>query len=118
MDRPSLAFASAFQQAAWIRTGALSPVELVDELLQRIARLNPLLSAYLTVVEPEVRAAARAAETAVVQGAVLGPLHGVPVAVKDLEFTKGIRTTGGSLVFRDFMPDQDAVVVERLKQAG
>ena len=62
--------------------------------------------------------AARAAEAAVMRGDELGPLYGVPISIKDLELTKGIRTTSGSLVFQDRIPDEDSIVVERVRQAG
>ena len=117
-DQQSLAFAPAYELARKIRAKELSPVELVDYLLQRIRALNPQLKAFLTVAEEEAKAAAREAEAAVMQGGELPPLHGVPMAIKDMEFTKGIRTTGASLLYDEFVPDEDAVVVERLKQAG
>ena len=91
---------------------------LVDDLLQRINDLNPQLNAYLTVAEAEARASAQAAEKAVLEGADLPPLHAIPIAIKDLEFTRGIRTTGGSFAYKDFVPGEDAVIVERLKRAG
>ena len=114
----SLAFAPAYELAQKIKAKELSPVELVDYLLQRIRTLDPQLKAFLTVAEEEAKAAAREAEAAVMRGGELPPLHGVPIAIKDMEFTKGIRTTGASLLYDEFVPDEDAVVVERLKQAG
>lgn len=116
--RKSLAFVSATELRALIKLKEISPVELVDQLLERINDLNPQLNAYLTVAEAEARAAAKAAEKAVLKGAELPPLHGIPVAIKDLEFTRGVRTTGGSVVYREFVPDEDAALVERLKRAG
>ncbi|MBI3953663.1 MAG: amidase [Chloroflexi bacterium] len=113
-----LAFAPAHQLASLIRRRKLSPVELVDIYLERIDRLNPRLNAYLTVCHDLARAAARDAEAAVMRGEELPPLHGVPVPIKDLNWTQGVRTTGGSLAYKDFVPDDDGAVVERLKQAG
>ena len=113
-----LAFTSAWNLAKMIRKREVSPVELVDHLLERISRLNPKLNAYLTVCEGEAKSAAREAEKRVMHGEKLAPLHGVPVSVKDLIFTKGIRTTGGSFSHKDFIPVDDAVVVERLRGAG
>jgi aspartyl-tRNA(Asn)/glutamyl-tRNA(Gln) amidotransferase subunit A len=101
-----------------IRERRISPVEVVDAVLARIARLNPRLRAYLTVTDDLARHAAREAEQAVMRGDPLGPLHGVPVGVKDLSYTKGIRTTRGSLLYKDFVPDEDHPVVERLYRAG
>jgi len=113
-----LAFTPARNLAKMIRRREVSPVELVDDLLERISRLNPTLNAYLTVCEDEARSAAREAERRVMKEEDLPPLHGVPISVKDLIFTKGIRTTGGSLMHKDFIPDEDGVAVERLRRAG
>lgn len=118
MSNGTLAYTSASELAELIKAKKLSPVELVDFLLQRISKVNPKLNAYLTVTEEKARSAARVAEAEVMKGAKLPPLHGVPVSIKDLIFTKGIRTTGGSLVHKDFVPDEDWVAVERLVQAG
>jgi aspartyl-tRNA(Asn)/glutamyl-tRNA(Gln) amidotransferase subunit A len=92
-----LAFTSAAELAALIARRAVSPVELVDAVLDRIERSQPALNAFITVRADEARAAAREAEAAVVRGETLGPLHGVPFAVKDLVNTAGVRTTFGSV---------------------
>jgi len=113
-----LAFTPAWKLAELIRAKKLSPVEIVDHLLQRIGDLNPKLNAYLTVTEAEAKSVAKASEEAVMKGEELPPLHGIPVSIKDLNFTKGIRTTSGSLVYKDFIPDEDEVAVERLRRAG
>ncbi len=113
-----LAFTPAWKLAELIRAKKLSPVEIVDHLLQRIGHLNPKLNAYLTVTEAEAKSVAKATEEAVMKGEELPPLHGVPISIKDLNFTKGIRTTSGSLVYKDFVPDEDEVAVERLRRAG
>jgi len=104
--------------AALIRTRAVSPVEVIDVVLARIERLNPRLNAFCTITAEEAREAAVAAEVAVMTGESLGPLHGVPVSVKDLVFTRRVLTTGGSRLFADHVPEEDAVCVERLKGAG
>ena len=117
LDGP-LWYAPATVLAAAIRERRISPVELVETILARIEKFNPLLNAYCTLVEDRAMDAARRAETAVMRGDRLGPLHGVPVSIKDIVFTKGIRTTGGSVIYRDYVPDEDEVVVERLKEAG
>jgi aspartyl-tRNA(Asn)/glutamyl-tRNA(Gln) amidotransferase subunit A len=96
----------------------VSPVELTDLLLRRIQELNPKLNAYVTVTADEARAMAKRAEQAVVKGEKLGPLHGVPISVKDLFFMKGVRNAAGSLFFKDYVPQEDAVVVERVRKAG
>jgi aspartyl-tRNA(Asn)/glutamyl-tRNA(Gln) amidotransferase subunit A len=118
MMQTELAFIPAWNLAKMIQGRQLSPVELVDHFLERISYLNPKLNAYLTVCEDGARAAAKEAEKSVMKGEGLPLLHGVPISVKDLIFTKGIRTTGGSLVHKDFVPDEDAVAVERLRRAG
>jgi aspartyl-tRNA(Asn)/glutamyl-tRNA(Gln) amidotransferase subunit A len=113
-----LAFLPATELAARIRTRALSPVELMRVTLDRIERSQPVLNAFITVAAEQALDAARAAEAAVMRGDPIGPLHGLPLAVKDLVPTAGIRTTWGSLIFRDHVPDTDATVVARLKAAG
>lgn len=110
--------ASAAELADSIRTRAISPVELVRDTLARIERSQTVLNAFITVAADQAMEQARAAEEAVMRGEAVGPLHGVPVAVKDLVPTEGIRTTWGSLIFKDHVPTQDAEVVRRLKQAG
>lgn len=114
----SLGFTTASRLAELIRKKQISPVELVDTFLERIEILNPRLNAYLTVVDSEARAAAADAEKRLTREKGLPPLHGVPIAIKDLEWTKGIRTTMGSLVYKDFVPDEDSIAVERLRAAG
>ena len=111
-------FQSASRQAELIRTRAVSPVELLRAYLERIDRLDGRLRAYITVTREEALAAARAAEDAVMRGSALGPLHGVTFAVKDQFATRGVRTTAGSRLLADNVPDEDAAVVERLTAAG
>jgi len=118
MSGYDLAFTPAHELARRIKKKEISPVEVVDCYLERIAALNPKLHAYLTVVEPEARREAATAEAAVMKQKDLPRLHGVPLAVKDLENTKGIRTTMGSLVYKDYVPDEDCIAVERLRAAG
>ena len=109
---------SAAEQAALIRSRELSPVDLLESVLERIAQQNPALGAYCTLAEDQARATAQQAEAALATSQPLGPLHGVPVSVKDLIDTAGIRTTYGSLAYRDRVPEADDVVVERLRAAG
>jgi aspartyl-tRNA(Asn)/glutamyl-tRNA(Gln) amidotransferase subunit A len=113
-----LCWLSALDLVRLVREQKVSPVEVIDQVLARIARLNPRVNAYCTVTEEEAREAAVAAEVAVMTGESLGPLHGVPVSVKDTLFTRHVRTTGGSSRFAEHFPEEDAVVVERLKGAG
>ncbi len=118
MSDIDLCFQSAIDAAAAIRTNQLSPVTLVDALIDRIEQIDPKLNAFCTPAFDSARKQARTAEAAVQRGDSLGPLHGVPVAVKDVVITKGIRTTWGSRLNEDNVPTEDAPSVERLKAAG
>jgi aspartyl-tRNA(Asn)/glutamyl-tRNA(Gln) amidotransferase subunit A len=104
--------------ARMIATKAISPVEVVRAHLERIAALDGELRSYITVCDDAALTAARAAEAQLMTGGPVGPLHGVPYALKDLYDTAGIRTTGGSRIFGDRVPAADATVVQRLAQAG
>lgn len=101
-----------------IKRRDVSPVEVVDATLARIASLNPILSAYISVFEEQARQVARAAEMLIMAGHDLGPLHGVPIALKDNVATKGQRTTAGSKILADWVPAHDATVTSRLRRAG
>ncbi len=109
---------SALSLRDLIATKAVSPVEVLEAHLAEIARLNPPLNAIITLAEEPARAAAVAAEAAVMRGDKLGPLHGLPLAIKDITETAGIRTTYASPIYTDHVPDADAEVVARLKRAG
>ncbi|WGL51619.1 amidase [Nocardioides sp. BP30] len=106
------------EAAAAIRAGELSPVELTERILERIATTEPSLQAYALVDEEGARAAAAAAERAVRRGDTLGSLHGVPLGVKDLFDTDGLRTTYGSPRYAKHVPERDATAVARLRAAG
>src|SRR6266480_4453881 len=101
-----------------IRARALSPVSVVTSCLERIEQLNPTLNCFITVLADEALAQARQAEAEIAEGRWRGPLHGIPVGIKDFYDTAGIRTTAGSKQFEQRVPTQDAVAVARLKQAG
>jgi aspartyl-tRNA(Asn)/glutamyl-tRNA(Gln) amidotransferase subunit A len=101
-----------------LRKRAVSPVELTKDCLARIEKLNPILNAFITVTAESAMAEARQAEADIQCGNWRGPLHGVPLALKDLIDTAGVRTTAASALFKDRVPTQDAEVVRRLKQAG
>lgn len=118
MSRREICWMSATELAKSIRHKKLSPVEVVRAVLERIERINPKVNAYVTLTADSALGAAKRAEKAVVKGESLGPLHGVPVSIKDLVFTKGVRTTMGCKLLEDFVPDEDAVLVARLKEAG
>ena len=96
----------------------VSPVEVTKASLERIEKLDGTLKAFVTVMEPQAIQVAKNAEKAIMAGNYLGPCHGIPVGVKDLYYTKGVRTTAGSKVLADFIPDYDATVVAKLKAAG
>ena len=117
LDR-ELAFAPATELLELISTKRISPVELTELYCDRIDRLNPQLNAFLSLHRDQAVAAARAAEAAVVRGDELGALHGLPIPIKDTQLTRGLRTTLGSLIFADFVPERDAAVVERVRGAG
>ena len=114
----NLASVHASEQRQLIADKQVSPVELTAMYLERIERLDPQLNAYLTVARDDAMATAQAAENAVMRGDADGALHGVPISIKDLEMTKGMRSTSGSLPFKDRIPDADSIVVERVKAAG
>ena len=101
-----------------LRKKKVSPVELTKECLARIERYNPALNAFITVTAESALAEARAAEAEIQRGRWRGPLHGIPIALKDLFDTKGVRTTAASELFKDRIPTEDAEVVRRLKAAG
>jgi aspartyl-tRNA(Asn)/glutamyl-tRNA(Gln) amidotransferase subunit A len=113
-----LAYTSAAELARLIAGRQVSPVEVVDGVLDRIERAQPVLNAFITVCAEAARTAAKAAEAAVMRDETLGPLHGVPFAVKDLVNTKGVRTTFGSVALADNIPTADSPAVARLKAAG
>jgi Asp-tRNA(Asn)/Glu-tRNA(Gln) amidotransferase A subunit family amidase len=117
-DLTTLAYTPATSLAEAIRTRRLSPVEVLDDVLERAERLQPTVHAFVTLDAERARDAARAAESAIMRGDPLGPLHGLPVSVKDLEPTAGLRTTYGSKFFEDYVPDFDGAVAGRLRGAG
>lgn len=109
---------SATEAAALIGRKKLSPIEYVDAVLAQIERLQPELNCFATVTAERARADARRAEDAVMAGEALGPLHGVPVNIKDLFDTQGVVTAHGSVIFAENVPARDNVLVARLKAAG
>lgn len=113
-----LCYLTLTELAEGIRAKDVSPVEATEAVLERIEALEPRLNAYITVMGEQAQADARAAEAEVVSGRYRGPLHGVPVGVKDLCETKGVRTTAGSKILADWVPDRDATVVRKLRGAG
>ncbi len=118
MSEGEICCMTATELAARIREGELSASEVMEAHLARIEGANPTVNAIVTLLPDEAMAGARAADEALARGLPVGPLHGLPVAHKDLALTKGIRTTFGSPIFRDFVPETDALIVERLNRAG
>ena len=118
MTNNDLLFLSLIDLARRIKAGDLSPVELTEAYLGSIEQLNEKLKIYITVTQDQARSAARKAEDEIRQGTSHGPLHGIPYACKDIFLTRGVRTTGGSRVLEDWVPDYDAAVNERLTAAG
>jgi aspartyl-tRNA(Asn)/glutamyl-tRNA(Gln) amidotransferase subunit A len=106
------------QAAPKLERRELSPVELTEAMLARIATVNKQLNAYITVCDQQAREAAQAVERLIRAGYYLGPLHGIPIALKDNIYTRGVRTTAGAKILADFVPDEDATVTARLKRAG
>ena len=113
-----LCYTPATELARRIRAKKISPVEAVKNSLARIAEINPKLNCFCFVYPEDALQKAREAEAAVTAGKPLGPLHGVPIAIKDLTPTKGKRTTLGSYTHEHWVPDYDAVIVEKLAGAG
>lgn len=124
MSDADLAFASIEEIARLFRKRKLSPVELTKLMLDRIERVNPKLNAYITVTPELALAQAKKAEAELFAPRGRkghrdrGPLHGIPISLKDNIYTKGVRTTAGSKILADFVPERDAVVVVKLKEAG
>jgi aspartyl-tRNA(Asn)/glutamyl-tRNA(Gln) amidotransferase subunit A len=111
-------FQSILQLSARLHKREVSPVELTKNCLAKIEKLNPTLNAFITVTTELALTQARTAEAEILRGGWRGPLHGIPLALKDLIDTAGIRTTAASAVFKDRIPAEDAEVVRRLKDAG
>jgi len=109
---------SIIEASRLVRDKKISPVDLTQGCLKRIERLNPKLNAFITVTAESALAQAREAEAEIQKGHWRGPLHGIPIALKDLFDTAGVRTTAASGLFKDRVPVQDAEIVRRLKDAG
>jgi aspartyl-tRNA(Asn)/glutamyl-tRNA(Gln) amidotransferase subunit A len=118
MTSSEICFLSAGQLGRLIQKKEISPVEVAEAHLKRMELLEPTVNSFITVLSDQALAAAREAEKEILAGRYRGPLHGVPLGLKDLYYTKGIRTTSGSKLFDDFVPAFDSTVVARLKAAG
>jgi aspartyl-tRNA(Asn)/glutamyl-tRNA(Gln) amidotransferase subunit A len=118
MDVLELCYLSAGELSRLIRDRQVSPVEVVDAHLSRIEATEPVLNSFITLLPEQARAAAARAERDIAAGKYRGPLHGIPVGLKDLFKTGGMRTTSGSRLFDGFIPQQDCTVAQRFQQAG
>ena len=113
-----IVFAPARDLVRWLAERELSAEELMTRFLARIEAVNPTVNAIVTLLPEAALEGARAADAALARGESPGPLHGLPIACKDLTLTRGIRTTFGSPIYRDFVPEEDELYVERLRAAG
>ncbi len=118
MNADELCFMSVSDAAPLIESRQLSPVELTEAHLERIERAEPSLNAFITLLSEEALQSARSAEREIAGGGYRGALHGIPIGLKDLYFTKGVATTVGSRILRDFVPDYDAAVTRKFADAG
>jgi aspartyl-tRNA(Asn)/glutamyl-tRNA(Gln) amidotransferase subunit A len=118
VNSKELCFLTISEAAALLAPKELSPVDLVEAHLARIADTGEVLNTFVTLLVDEARVAAKKAESEIQAGRYLGPLHGIPIGLKDLYYTQGIRTTVGSKIMRDFVPDYDAAVAESFQEAG
>ena len=118
MNKGDIPFLSASDLSHLIKTREVSPVEATEAYLERIDNLDFKFNAYLSVCPKEALQAAREAERAIVRGTYLGPMHGIPVGVKDQLWSVGMRSTGGSRFLADSIPDEDATALANLKRAG
>ena len=118
MNNTEICFLTAAELIRRIRSKALSVKAVMAAHIARIEQVNPKVNAVVTFLPEQAMRSAEQADEALKNGGRLGPLHGIPIAHKDLVETKGIRTTKGSPIFKDYIPDQDALIVERLKKAG
>jgi amidase len=115
---PDICLLSAVEMSRQIRAKQISAREVLSAHLQRIERVNPKVNAIVTLVADRAMEGARQADDALASGKTAGPLHGLPIAIKDLQLTKGIRTTFGSRIYKEFVPQMDTLLVERVKHAG
>lgn len=118
MNKSELPFLSASELSELIQSKEVSPVEATEAYLDRIESLDHRFNSYLTVMREQAMTDAQQAEQDIASGRHKGPMHGVPVAVKDQFWSKGVRSTGGSRILADFVPDEDATVIANLRKAG
>ncbi len=118
MNNEDICYMPAYEMAEKIRTQELTSLEITKALIERIEKVNPIINAYCTPTFDLARTMAQEADKRVREGNAKGILNGIPLSIKDLVPTKGIRTTYGSLIFENYIPEEDAIVAKRLKEAG
>ena len=118
MDGLELCYLSAGELSRLIKNQDVSPVEIIDAHLARIGETDTTLNSFITLLPEQAKAAARRAESEIQAGNYRGPLHGIPVGLKDLFNTAGVRTTSGSRIFDAYVPEEDCTVAMRFRQAG
>ena len=118
VEEKDIIWMSALELARAIKKGKFSPVEVLETFLKRIKELAPKINAFVTLTEESAKREAEECEKAVKAKKKLGPLHGVPVAIKDNIPVKGVRTTWGSKLFENYIPNEDMILVGRLRRAG
>jgi aspartyl-tRNA(Asn)/glutamyl-tRNA(Gln) amidotransferase subunit A len=118
MNSTEICYFTASQLCRLIQNKKISPIEVVEAHLTRIRSLEPVLNSFITLLDDQAMAAAKQAEKEIQEGRYRGPLHGIPLGLKDLYYTKGIRTTSGSRIFDTFIPNFDSTIVRKLKGAG
>jgi len=118
MNKENIYFMSAVDMAEAIKSGEETSSEIVEIFIERIEKLNPIINAYCTLTFEMAREMAKKADDSVKKGQNLGSLTGIPTSIKDLMLVKGVRTTYGSLLYENFIPEDDEIVVKRLKNAG
>ena len=118
MDTLEICYMSAGDLSKLVQKKEVSPVEIIEAHLSRIEATEPVLNSFITLLADESRAAARQAEKDIQAGRYKGPLHGIPVGLKDLYNTGGVRTTSGSKIFDNFIPAEDCTVAAKFHQAG
>ncbi|MFA8437845.1 amidase [Pueribacillus sp. YX66] len=116
--RENIVSLSIVELAKKIKAKELSPVEVFECFLSQIKRVNEEVNAFITIMSEDARDAAKKAEDEVMNGYYRGPLHGIPIGLKDVVFTKGVKTTMASPIYKDFIPNEDAIVVRKLTEAG
>ena len=118
MDKKEIPFLTATDLSKLIESKEVSPIEATEAYLDRIQEVDGSLNSYITVTGEQALESARLAEQEITTGINRGPLHGVPVAVKDQFNTAGVLTTGGSSILKENIPEEDATVISKLKDAG